>query len=260
MAKVWRSRRRKHGPGKRFQRKVRSVILRTLETKRSIVSVSEATFTCGDGTTRVLYIANPISQILQDSTSEGMTGDKIFVQGLWLRGRIALDQTTNTLKVRVMCIKSHQFADLPVGWTTYGNTTTALTNPTQTAADNEQNVWMFESTAAEIAAQPSAPYVGNSSGIDIIDNDYVQVVKAREYWMSPDRTAPFRDVDFYVPVNRFWKRASLFQAAPTDQIRSYRQPNYYFVMQVFSNTNANNILAAQDIVGTFDLIAYFKDV
>jgi len=259
MRRGWR-RRRRRGPSRKFARGVRSVMLRTLETKRSLVSVTQATFTAGDGTTRVLYIANPIAQILQDSTQEGMTGNKIYVDSIWLRGRIALDQTTNTLKVRIMCIKTHQFADLPVGWTTYGNTTTALTNPTQTAADGEQNVWMFESSAAEIAAQPSAPYVGNASGIDILDRDYVDVVATREYWMSPDKTAPFVDVDFYVPVKKFWKSAANFATAPADQLRSFQQDNYYFVMQIFSNSNANNILAAQDVLGTFDIVAYFKDV
>ena len=66
----------------------------------------------------------------------------------------------------------HYLHDLPAGFTTYGSTTTALTNPTQTAADGETNIRIFESSPAEIAGQPSADYVGNASGIDLVDNDF----------------------------------------------------------------------------------------
>jgi len=245
---------------KGFKSRVKSVILSMKEGQRILDSVSQATFTCGDGTTRVLYIADPLSTLTTGSDGNQMAGNEIWLKGLWMRGRIALDQTTNTLKVRIMLLKTRQFADLPAGFTTYGNTTTALTNPTQVAEDGEANIAIFESTPAEITGQPSARYVGNASGIDIVDNDYVTVIAAREYWMSPDKTLPFKDVDVYVPINRRWKKQSDFDEGETDQIRTFKGWNYYWVMQVFSNTNANNILAAQDIVGTFDIITYFKEL
>lgn len=245
---------------KGFKSKVKSVILSMKEGQRLLDSVTQATFTCGDGTSRVLYIADPLSTLTTGSDGNQMAGNEIWLKGLWLRGRISLDQTTNTLKVRIMLLKTRQFADLPAGFTTYGNTTTALTNPTQTAADGEMNIAIFESTPAEIAGQPSARYVGNASGIDIVDNDYVTVVAAHEHWMSPDKTLPFKDVDVYVPINRRWKKQSDFDEGELDQPRTFKGWNYYWVMQVFSNTNANNILVAQDILGTFDIITYFKEL
>jgi hypothetical protein len=241
-----------------FRRKVKGVLLGMTETKRILDSVQQTTLSCGDGTTRVLYIANTVSQLINGSDNNEVDGNTIWIKGLWLRGRVALDQTTNTLKIRIMCIATRQFADLPVGLTTYGNTTTAITNPAQ--APGLTNIRMFESDAAEIAAQPSAPYVGNASGIDILDTDYVKVLKVQEIWMSPDKTLPFRDVDLYVPINRRWSFQTDFDEGPADQLRSFRNMNYYWVIQVFSNSNANNILVAQDILFTGDMILYFKDI
>lgn len=244
-----------------FKGRVKSVILSMKEGQRNLDSVAQATFTCGDGTTRVLYIASPLHSISTGSDGNQMAGNEIWLKGIWLRGRIALDQTTNTLKVRVMLLKTRQFADLPnVGFNVYGNTTTALTNPTQVAEDGESNIRIFETSPAEFAGQPSADYVGNASGIDLIDTDFVTVLRAKEYWMSPDKTLPFRDVDMYVPINRRWKKYSQVDEGELDQVRTFKGWNYYITLQVFSNSNANNILAAQDILGTFDIIAYFKEL
>jgi len=245
---------------RRLYQRVKKVVLSLKEPRRLLDSVSQATFTCGDGTTRVAYIAHPLSTLTTGSDKNQRDGTQIFIKGFWLRGRIALDQTTNTLKVRIMLLRTRQFADLPAGFTTYGNTTTATTNPTQDSTAGEQNIAMFETSPAEAVGQPSARYVGNASGIDIIDNDYVDVIKAREYWMSPDRTAPFKDIDIYCNINKKWSNQSDFDEGEADQLRTFMGWNYYWVMQVFSNTNANNILVAQDIVGTFDIITYFKDL
>jgi len=230
------------------------------ETKRQLDSIAQATFSAGDGTTRTLYINSPIGNISQGTSGDDAIGDKLWIKALWLRGRISLDQTTNTLRVRILCIATHQFADLPLGWTTYGNTTTATTNPTQTSADGETNIRIFETSAAEIAGQPSAPYVGNASGIDIIDSDLVRVVGGREYVLGTDNANYFQNVDIYVPLNRPVFNYSEFDAPPTDQLRSFKSMNYFWIMQVFSNSNANNILVAQDVLGTFDSITYFKNM
>jgi hypothetical protein len=243
-----------------FKRKVKGIILSMTETQRILDPVPQTTLSCGDGTTRTLYIANTVSQLINGSDTNEVAGRTFWIKGLWMRGRVALDQTTNTLKIRIMCIATHQFADLPVGLTTYGNTTTALTNPTQAAAANATNIRMFETSAAEAAGQPSAAYVGNASGIDILDMDYVKVLRVQEIWMSPDKTLPFRDIDLYVPINRRWSFATDVDEGATDQLRSYRNMNYYWTIQVFSNSNANNILVAQDVLFTGDMIMYFKEL
>lgn len=254
------SRRRRRWKRKPFASKVRSVVLNMNETKRFLDSVAQATFSAGDGTTRVLYIASPVGNLTQGTTGDDIVGDKIFIKGLWLRGRIAIDQTTNSLRVRILCIGTRQFADLPLGFTTYGNTTTGSTNPTQDPNGGESNILLFETSAAELAGQPSAPYVGNASGIDIIESDTIKVLGGREFFLGTDNANMFKNIDIYVPINRFWTRASDVDTSPADQLRSFKNLNYYWIMQVFSNNNANNILAAQDILGTFDIITYFKDV
>jgi hypothetical protein len=222
--------------------------------------VAQTTFSAGDGTTRVLYIANPISQIVQGTTSEDISGKQFWIKAFMLRGRISLDQTTNTLRVRILLLKSRQFADLSAGWQTYTSATTSLLAPVQVAADGESNLRIFETTDAEEVAQPSAPFVGNATGIDIIDNDLVQVVGGREYFLSQQHLLNFKNVQIYIPVNEKFKLYEEFGATPTDQIRTVTGHNYYWIMQVFSNSNANNILAAQDILGTFDIATYFKDI
>jgi len=250
-------RRRFRRKGRSFTSKVGSALLKFSETKRFLNSVTEATFTSGDNTTRRLYIASPVSQIIQGTDGGDITGDQFWIKGMWLRGRIALDQTTNTLRVRILLIATRQFADLPAGFTTYGNATTALTNPTQDPG--ESNIRIFETSAAEEAAQPSAPFVGNASGIDVIDNDYVHVLGGKEYVLGTQNALYFQNVDIYVPINRKWSAQSNFDVVQTDQLRSFRSMNYYWILQVFSNSNANNILVAQDILGTFDIITYVKD-
>lgn len=259
MARFRRRRFRRRGR-RSFTSKVKGTILAMKETKRQLDSTAQATFSAGDGTTRTLYIASPIGNVSQGTSGDDAIGDKLHIKALWLRGRISLDQTTNTLRVRILCIATRQFADLPLGWTTYGNTTTATAFPTQTPADGETNIRIFETSAAEIAAQPSAPYVGNATGIDIIDSDLVRVVGGREYVLGTDNANYFQNVDIYVPIGHSVFNYSEFDAPPTDQLRSFKSMNYFWIMQVFSNSNANNILVAQDILGTFDIITYFKNM
>lgn len=256
------SRRRRFGRRRRktFRSKVGSAILRFKETRRFLDSVGQGFFQAGDGTSRTLYIASPLGQITQGTEGQDFSGNQIWVKKFWLRGRLAIDQITNSLRVRILLIATHQFADLPAGFTTYGNTTTAITNPTQDPAQGETNIQIFETSAAEFGGQPSSPYVGNASGIDIIDNDYVKVLGGKEYFFGTQQLGFFRNVDVKVNINRKWKAASAADVAQTDQLRSFRNMNYYWILQVFSNTNANNILAAQDLLGTFDIVTYFKDI
>ncbi|UDN67449.1 capsid protein [robinz virus RP_212] len=253
-----RGRRRRHR--KSFNQKVGRALLKFAETKRLVDSVAESVFTAGNGTTRNLYIANPVAQLTQSTGGNDILGNSFWIKALWLRGRISLDQTTNSLRVRVLLIKSRQFADLSAGFTAYTNTTTISTNPAQTAADGETNVRIFETSDAEEAAQPSAPYVGNATGIDITDKDLVHVVGGREFFLSTQHLLNFQTVDVYVPINQKFTLYSEFGNDAVDQIRTVDGYNYYWILQVFSNSNANNILVAQDILGTFDIITYHKEI
>lgn len=209
----------------------------------------------------MLHIASPVSNI-PTSTGAGGTEntDALWIKAIKVRGRIALDQTTNSLRCRMLVLWTNQFADLPVGWTTYGNTTTALTNPTQVAADLESNIRIFETTDAEETGQPSAPFVGNASGIDIIDNNYVRVLGGREWFLSQQHLLNFINYDMYIPINKKWQMMTELGDISTDQKRSHMDGNYYVIFQVFSNTNANNILVAQDVRMTNDIIVYFKEL
>jgi len=255
--KRWRSKRRRR---RTFNQKGGSALLKFIEPRRNLDPLTEATYTSGDGTTRVLYINNPLNNIAQGTSGNDVTGDSLWIKSIWVRGRISLDQTTNSLRVRILVIRTRQYADLPAGFTIYGNTTTDLTNPTQNATEMASNIRIFETNDAEEAGQPSAPFVGNASGIDIIESNLVKVVGGREYFLSQQHLLNFQNVDIYVPINKKWTRYSEFGDADTDGNKQRLNFNYYVIMQVFSNSNANNILAAQDILGTFDIITYFKDI
>jgi len=251
-------RRRKWKRRRTFNSKVGSALLKFTETRRFIDSVAESDFTAGDGTTRRLHIAAPVSQLVQGTEGNDITGSQFWIKGCWLRGRISLGQTTNSIRVRILLIGTAQFADLGVGFTEYNSTTTSATNPTQ--ASPKANIRIFETTAAEEAGQPSAPFVGNSTGIDIIDRDHVTVLGGKEYFLGTENLNYFQNVDLYVPINRKWHSLSNAYVVQTDQIRTHRGRNYYWILQIFSNSNANNILVAQDILATFDIITYFKDI
>lgn len=245
---------------KSFAAKVGSTLLRFKETHRTLDAVAQANFSAGDGTSRVLYIAAPVSNLSQGTEGRDYSGDDIWIKAIKLRGRISLDQTTNSLRVRILLLHTNQFADLPAGFTVYGSATTSVANPTQVSEDLEQNIKIFETPDAEEAGQPSAAYVGNASGIDIIDLDLVKVLGGREFFLSQQHLLNFQNIDLYWPINRRWRAYSEVGAVPPDQIRSHQDGNYYIVLQVFSNSNANNILAAQDILGTFDILTYFKNL
>jgi len=255
-----RGRSRRSGRRKTFNARVGSALLKFAETKRLVDSVAESLISAGDGTTRTLYIANPIAQLGQGDEGRDISGDSFWIKACWLRGRLSLDQATNSLRVRMLLIKTRQFADLPAGFTVYGNTTTALTVPTQVAADGETNIRIFETSDAEETAQPSAPFVGNATGIDIIDSDLVKVVGGREYFLSTQHLLNFKNFSIYIPVNEKFKLYSEFGTTPTDQIRTVDGYNYYWIIQVFSNSNANNILVAQDCLITADIITYHKEI
>ena len=263
MPRYRRSGRRGRRPkaSKWFIRKTGSALLKLKPTKRFLDPVTEAVFPAGDATTRVLFISSPVSNIPTNTGAGGTENtDALWIKAIKVRGRIALDQTTNSIRCRMLVLWTNQFADLPVGWTTYGNTTTALTNPTQVAADLESNIRIFETTDAEETGQPSAPFVGNASGIDIIDNNYVRVLGGREWFLSQQHALNFINYDMYVPVNKKWQMMTELGDISTDQKRSHMDGNYYVIFQVFSNTNANNILVAQDVRMTNDIIVYFKEL
>lgn len=253
-----RGRRSKASPW--FTKKTGSALLKLKPTKRFLDATSETTFSAGDGTSRTLYIAAPVANIPTNTHASGTENtDELWIKAIKIRGRISLDQTTNSIRCRMLVLWSKQFADLPTSWTVYGNTTTALTNPTQTAADLEGNLRIFETSDAEELAAPNTPYTGNVSGIDIIDNNLVKVLGGREWFLSQQHLLNFINFDLYVPINRKWKMYTEFgEISSTDQKRSHTHGNYYVIFQVFSNTNANNILAAQDVLMTNDMIVYFK--
>ena len=235
-------------------------MLKFAETKRLVDGISESTLTAGNGTTRNLYIANPVAQLTQGTSGDDIVGNSFWLKACLLRGRISLDVATNSLRVRMLLIKTRQFADLPPGFTTYLNTTTSLTNPTQVPGDGETNIRIFETSDAEETGQPSAPFVGNASGVDIIDKDLVKVVGGREFFLSTQHLLNFQNFHIYIPINQKFTVYSEFGSAPTDQLRTVDGYNYYWIVQVFSNSNANNIAVAQDVLMIADIITYTKEI
>ena len=253
-------RRRRRGKASRaFTKKTGSALLKLKPTNRFLSAFNESNFTAGDGTTRRLYIYAPVSNIPVSTGTSGFENtETLWLKAIKVRGRLSLDQTTNSIRCRMLVIWTNQFADLPDGWTTYDSATTALTNPTQAAADLESNIRIFETSDAEETGQPSAPFVGNATGIDIIDTQLVTVLGGREWFLSTQHLLNFINFDMYVPINRKWRMHTEFGSLGTDQKRSHQHGNYYVIFQVFSNSNANNILAAQDVLMVGDVIAYFK--
>jgi len=251
----WRGRRRRMP----FRAKVKSALLSLVEAQSNTDNYGEANYAAGDGTSKVLYIINPLSNLVVGDNDHNIPpGNKIWVKGFKLRGRVSTSVTTQTLRISFWAIKTRQFADLPSTVTTYGNTTTFNTNPTQ-AAGNENNIRQWDI----ISGTEPQVFVGDNSGVSKFDNEYVTVLAKRDIYIPPntgDKTTYWKEFGLWVPINSFWSFDKDQDTTPGDQLRSIKNYNYYICWQVYGTTTANNILAANIVIAHIDATTYFKNV
>lgn len=251
----WRGRRRRLP----FRARVKGALLSLVESQSNTDNLGEANYAAGDGVSKTLYIINPLSNLVVGDNDHNIPpGNKIWVKGFKLRGRVSTSVTTQTLRIAFWAIRTRQFADLPLTVTTYGNTTTFNTNPTQ-AAGNENNIRQFDI----ISGTEPQVFVGDTSGVSKFDTEYVTVLAKKDIYIPPntgDKATYFKEFGLWVPINSFWSYDKDQDTTPGDQLRSVKGYNYYLCWQVYGTTSANNILATNIVIAHIDATTYFKNV
>lgn len=252
----WRGRRRRMP----FRARVKRVLLSLVESQSNTDNFGEANYAAGDGTSKVLYITNPLSNLaVGDNDHNIAPGNTLWVKGFKLRGRVSTSVTTQTLRIAFWAIRTRQFADLPVTVTTYGNTTTFNTNPTQ-AGNNENNIRQWDI----ISGTEPQVFVGDNSGVSKFDSELIDVLAKRDIYIPPntgDKATYWKEFGLWVPVNRFWTFDKDQDTTPGDQLRANKNAyNYYLCWQVYGTTTANNILATNIVIAHIDATTYFKSV
>jgi len=242
---------RRRGRKWSFDRRVRRIMLNMVETKKHNEAHVANVFEAGDGTTVVTHIRNYVQQIGQGSEGQDIEGNEIYIRGFRWIGRFTNNETFD-MYVRVWVIWSPFFADLANDWQTYGNTTTASANPTQTATDFEFNIPQYD------AGTTSQQFTGAVGGADTIDTDVAKVVWSRVFHLKAQHN-PTQSFKVWIPINRMWKHATASDVAPTDELRNFRFGNYYHCIKVWTDSSANDILATSTVTADFEHFVYFKD-
>jgi len=250
----WRGRRRRMP----FRARVKNVLLSLVEPQSNTDNYGEAVYTAGDATTKVLYIVNPPAQLAVGDNDHNIHGNTVWLKGIKVRGRVRNDESANVIKFSIWCIRTRQFADLPSTVTTYGNTTTFNTNPTQ-AAGNENNIRQWDI----ISGTEPQVFVGDSSGVSKFDLDYVTVLAKRDITLrasTGDSTNTWREFGLWVPIRRMWSYDKDQDTTPGDQLRSIKGFNYYVCWQIYASDTAGNISAGNSVTAHIDATTYFKNV
>jgi len=258
-------RRRFRGRGRRrfrrrsFRNRVRSVLLSMTESRMATDNHGEATYRMGDGTTKSLFLVNPLAQLTVGDNDLNLSGNTVWLKGFKLRGRVRNNVTTSGVRVSFWMIRTRQFADLgTTPPTEYASTTTFNTNPTQ-AGGNENNIRQFDI----ISGTEPQVFVGDSSGVSKFDRDYVDILAKKDLYFrasTGDSALAWREFGLWVPIHRMWTFDIDQDTTPADQLRSIKNYNYYFCWQVYGSDSATNILAANTVTAHLDTTVYFKDV
>jgi len=250
----WRGRRRRMP----FRARVKSALLSLVEPRSNTDPFADATYTAGDGTTKVLYITSPIGNMVNSTSDFGFDGNTIYIKGFKVRGRVRNDEPARAIKMDIWCIATRQFADLPNSVTTYGSTTTFNTNPTQ-ASGNENNIRQFDIISG---TEPNV-FVGDNTGMSKFDTDYVKVLGKRTVYFTANVTPElehFKEFGLYIPINRMWSYDKDQDTTAGDQLRSIKNPNYYICWQVYTSDTASNIAIGNSVTAYMEVTTYFKDV
>jgi len=187
-----------------FKRRVKAVMLRTLEVFKKHYTETNFTLAPGNGTTamNIRMFAPWQAAFAQGTTSGQIHGSKVhlwkYILRLQMRGLIAGD-----VHVQVLFIKSPLMMDCTAGGTdvndegeTMGATTTTTTNPTQVAPNG--NIPMFDVTASP----------GQFSGLSSVtkfNNDNITILKKWDFKLlgfGVATTDPFIDTTLTMNFNK----------------------------------------------------------
>lgn len=243
-----------------FKRAVKRVIFRTLEKQQQVIEDGTVATNLaeGDGTTRTIYVQSPLSGMLHGDEEDRFHGNEYWLKSLGIRGVITMDTTTppaTGAMVRITLLWSKDQGDgFQTGFTAFGNTTTATTNPAQTSPD--VNPRFFMNTAV--------PFVGLGY-IAPFDTTRHRVIKS---WLIP--VNPSGDVEgsalamptlfkCYVTLNKKMQVEDALQAGIAGTNTRYKNGTYWWVVQCIAG-NASTPSADTVCVMRAQSIVYYRDL
>jgi len=241
-----------------FAKRVRRVIFRSLEKRVQVIEDGTVATNLaeGDGTTRVIYVQAPISGMLHGDEEDRFQGNQFWLKALSLRGQLTMDTTTppaTAAIVRITLLFSKDQGDgFQTGLTAFGNTTTAITNPTQVPPDT--NPRFFQNTAVPFVG------LGYTAPFDVTRH---KVIKS---WIIP--VNPSGDVEgsalalptlfkCYVPIKRMMQVEDALQGPINGSNTRYKYGTYWWVVQCI----AGNTGTSADTVVTMrhQSMVYYRD-
>jgi len=241
---------------KTFAKRVKRVILKTLEP-RVVRQIFNTTFKEGDAATRLTYICSPLNVLIDSVGDTGITGNKVFIKGMSLRGQAVLNVTTPTVTgciIRISAISTkEQGAGFSGGFIPFGSTTTSLVNPAQTAPD--VNPRLFDDTGATFTGRGmTTPF----------DTSNVKVHRSWYIYMNPSgnevalQTAPPQIFKIWWPIHKMMQAEDAGQGILVGANRRWKLKGYYFVLQVIATQGG---LSNDDVVDVqYTTATHFRDV
>lgn len=250
--------RRKRTFRRSFAKRVKRVIFRALERKVNVSTdpgFDEVAMAEGDGVTRVIYVHSPVSAMNHSDEEDGFHGNQFYLKALSLRGQLSMDTTTPSATAAIVRItllwSKDQGSGFDTGFVALGNTTTANTNPTQTAPN--VNPRFFMNTAV--------PFVGQGY-VTPFDTTRHRVIRS---WIIPVNPAGDSEAGqlslptlfkCYVPIKRMMQIEDAVQGPLTQPVR-FKNGTYWWVIQ----TIASNVGTSTDPVVNMEVqaLTYFRD-
>lgn len=253
--------RKKRFGRRRFAKRVKRVILRTLEPRKIATSFAQS-FAEADVNNRLVYVNCPPSALVQGTAGtqdDQVDGNKVFLRGMVLRGQIAMDTTTPSAEAAIFrvtaCFTKEQGSGFQGGFVVYNSTTTSAANPAQVPPDT--NPRFFD------AVVPQA-FIGGGNVIPF-DRTNVKVLKQWTFLVNPGSGTIGTElalptiVKCYLPINKMIQFEDAGQLGLTTAPRRFKKGNYFFVVQVIASSGfpfSTDTL----INGSFRTEVFWKDI
>jgi len=249
---------RKRRGFRRFAKRVRGVLLRTIEPKDRLVANSLAqAMREGDGTTRSIYVHTPVQNLIQGILDQEFVGNKFYLKGVGLRGQLSLDTTTPSTTgalVRFTLLFTKDQADgMDDAFNEYTSITTPITNPTQVPPN--VNPRFFKYT--------SQPFVGTGYTAPF-DTTRHKVIRSFTVPVNPggdvetgqlSMPTPFK---CYVPIKRMMQLEDSSGADLSTPPNRFKYGTYWWVVQCVMS--AAGVSTDTVVNMAYQSHVYFRDV
>jgi len=255
-----RRRGRRGRKGRKGRRSLRSKIFRGIlryKEKHHIKFGGIAqTLNFGDAISPVIRLYNPSQLVPSGTTEASYVGNTFYLRGYRLRAFITAGAAiSQNFTVCVRFFSSAAKCDCTTGGTltnnegiTYGNTTTTITNPTQ-SGNGEENIPMFDET--------TRPFTGLNPS-SVVNTDYVSTIRAWYFNFvnyGVATTDVFKTIDIWMPVNRIVELESI-ESAVSSPAAFLKGRNYYYSVQIYGQ---DPIAATTAATYTPTVTVYFRD-